>query len=127
MSSTLAKINALADSYIKADKLATAAANKLKELEKSRDALEEELRQRLVEDKVESHRTKGYNFTPGERDILETKDWDQYWAWARKDKLGVYVQRRPAVKAVYEQLDAGKEVPGVLRGKLKILHVTKAK
>jgi len=41
-------------------------------------------------------------------------DWAKYWAWARKDKLGVYVQKRIAIEAVREWSDENKQpVPGV--------------
>lgn len=40
--------------------------------------------------------------------------WPEFWAWARKDKLGVYLQRRVAVTAVGEAISAGQRVPGVV-------------
>jgi len=122
----LASVEALAKTHRKADLKVEKLAKDLAAAKKARDQLEETIRLGLVDANVASIRVAGYNFTPGERAILETKDWDAYWAWARKDRLGVYVQRRPAVTAVYEQLDAGKKVPGVLRGKLPTLYISKA-
>lgn len=58
---------------------------------------------------------------------LTTPDaWPEFWAWARKDPLGSYVQRRVAVEAVREQLDAGKKVPGVELEEFDDLSLTKA-
>jgi hypothetical protein len=82
--------------------------------------------EKIREDKLDGIRYKGINFTPGYRESLRAGDWDAYWAWARKDKLGVYVQRRPAVTAVREQLDAGKTVPGIEIEKISVLYVSKA-
>jgi hypothetical protein len=99
---------------------------KADEAKKALAALEAQLLDELSAAKVDSVRVRGFNFTPGWREIIETYDWDAYWEWARKDPLGVYVERRPAKRAVYEQLDAGVEVPGVRPGKVPVLHVTKA-
>ena len=110
-----------------------AKKNKLSVAEKKAAAIKAELQDTedalltaLKAGKLQSVRVGNYNFTPGERSILETHDWDAYWAWARKDRLGVYVERRPAKKAVQEQLEAGVKVPGVRPGKLPVLHISKA-
>lgn len=123
---TTEKTNALAAGYLKLDKAVAAAEKKAKDLKKQRDDVERELIEKIREDKLDGIRYKGINFTPGYRESLRAADWDAYWAWARKDKLGVYVQRRPAVTAVREQLDAGKTVPGIEIEKISVLYVSKA-
>jgi len=45
---------------------------------------------------------------------LIVTDWSKFWAWARQDPLGVYVQRRAAVEATQEWMEQmRKPVPGV--------------
>ena len=106
----------------KATKLDDAATAAKKDLA-AHDAL---LRAELVGAKLDSIRAAGFNFTPSERTVYNTLDWDAYWAWARKDKLGVYVQKRPSTTAIAEQLAAGKEVPGIELVTLPSLSVTRA-
>lgn len=38
----------------------------------------------------------------------------KFWEFARKDKLGVYVQHRISASAVAEAIGAGKRIPGVV-------------
>lgn len=48
------------------------------------------------------------------RRTLVLSDWQKFWAWARKDPLGVYVHKRIAVEAAKEWMDEVKKpVPGV--------------
>lgn len=124
---TSPKLQELASASLKAQLKFKAAEQKAAQLKRDFDALQEQLIEQLREEKIESVRVKGFNFTVGKRDILETTDWDAFWAWARKDRLGVYVQKRPAVKAIREQLDDGAAVPGVKPGTQPVLHITKAK
>lgn len=46
--------------------------------------------------------------------FAEGVGWLQFWAFARKDKVGALVQKRIAVTAVDEYLKAGKQVPGIV-------------
>lgn len=120
-------INQLAAVVLKARTKAATAKKKADDADREFRELQEQLREAITGNKLQSVRVKGFNFTPGERDILETYDWDAYWEWARKDKLGVYVERRPAKKAVTEQLAAGNKVPGVRPGTVPVLHISTAK
>jgi hypothetical protein len=115
-----------AAALLKARTKYAAAQKKADDAKKALAALEAQLLDELAAAKVDSVRVRGFNFTPGWREILETYDWDAYWEWARRDKLGVYVERRPAKRAVYEQLEAGATVPGVRPGKVPVLYVTRA-
>jgi hypothetical protein len=115
-----------AAALLKARTKYAAAQKKADEAKKALAALEAQMLDELAAAHITSVRVRGFNFTPGWREIIETYDWDAYRSWARKDPLGVYVERRPAKKAVYEQLDAGTEVPGVRPGKVPVLYVTRA-
>ena len=45
--------------------------------------------------------------------LAEGDGWAKFWEFARKDKLGVFVQKRIATNAIGEYVGAGKQVPGV--------------
>jgi hypothetical protein len=57
---------------------------------------------------------------------VPTGSWPEFWAWARKDKTGVYVQKRLSAEAIGEQLAAGKRVPGVVAEQVADLSVSKS-
>lgn len=53
--------------------------------------------------------------------------WPKFWAWARRDAGGNYVEKRAASTAVLEYLDVSKKgVPGVETGSVLDLSLTKA-
>lgn len=114
----------LARAAIKAKRAERAARAKADVLKKAATAAEEALLAHLLETKVETVKVGGVQWTVGDKEICETYDWDKYWAWARKDTLGVYVQRRPAVTALKELFADGKTVPGVRGGQVKALYVS---
>lgn len=120
------KLTELAKLTLKARARADIAQKKADALDAERKEAEEALRSALVDAKQESIRVAGYNFTPGVRETTKTTDWDAFWAWARKDTLGVYVQKRPAVKAIQEQWEVGNTIPGVVPEKIPTLHISKA-
>ena len=91
------------------------------ELERSVDALKAE--EKLYKEHIIGLLTK-QKLEGGKGDVataaimwkrtLVVSDWKKFWEWARKDKLGVYVQKRVAVEATKEWMDdAQKSVPGV--------------
>jgi hypothetical protein len=48
------------------------------------------------------------------KNVFKIADWPDFWNWARKDKLGVYVHKRVASEAVGEYMDTTHSgVPGV--------------
>ena len=53
------------------------------------------------------------------------QSWLDFWQWARKDKLGIYVQRRPGVESIREQIESGVQVPGVELMTVVSLSLTK--
>lgn len=61
------------------------------------------------------------------RRTMVVTDWPTFWAWARKDKTGVYVQKRIAVEATREVYESGKQIPGAQPEDLVDLSLTKAK
>lgn len=52
--------------------------------------------------------------------------WLDFWNWARKDKLGVYIQKRIGEAAIGEQWAVGKEVPGIYAEEIEDLSITKS-
>lgn len=77
---------------------------------------------------LESARGKVATATITKRRRLSVKDWSAFWAWARKDPGGNYVQKRVASEATNEWLaeHKGKAVPGVEQFDEWELSLTKA-
>lgn len=57
--------------------------------------------------------------------FAEGVGWLQFWAFARKDKVGALLQKRIAVTAVDEYLKAGKQVPGIVPEDVMDLSLTR--
>jgi hypothetical protein len=64
--------------------------------------------------------------TTKKKPVIAKGKWEEFWTWARKDKNGTYVQKRIGEAAVMEQLDAGREVPGVYVEEIEDLSITKS-
>lgn len=114
------------------DALYSARALRL-EQEKTIEAMkaqERELKQlimaQLAADKIDGAKGKIATAAIMHKRVPVVLDWPTFWAFARKDKLGVYVQKRIAVEATRELFDAGKEVPGAALEEVIDLSLTKA-
>ena len=96
----------------------------------SMKAQERELKQlimaQLAADKIDGAKGKIATAAIMHKRVPVVLDWPTFWAFARKDKLGVYVQKRIAVEATRELFDAGKEVPGAALEEVIDLSLTKA-
>ena len=114
------------------DALYSARALRL-EQEKTIEAMkaqERELKQlimtQLAADKIDGAKGKLATAAIMRKRVPVVLDWPTFWAFARKDKLGVYVQKRIAVESTRELFDAGKEVPGAVLEDVFDLSLTKA-
>lgn len=114
------------------DALYSARALRL-EQEKTIEAMkaqERELKQlimtQLAADKIDGAKGKIATAAIMRKRVPVVLDWPTFWAFARKDKLGVYVQKRIAVESTRELFDAGKEVPGAALEEVIDLSLTKA-
>lgn len=114
------------------DALYSARALRL-EQEKTIEAMkaqERELKQlimtQLAADKIDGAKGKIATAAIMHKRVPVVFDWPTFWAFARKDKLGVYVQKRIAAEATRELFDAGKDVPGATMEDVYDLSLTKA-
>lgn len=93
-------------------------------------AQERELKQQIMAqlsaDKIDGAKGKIATAAIMHKRVPVVLDWPTFWAFARKDKLGVYVQKRIAAEATRELFDAGKEVPGAVLEDVFDLSLTKA-
>lgn len=114
------------------DALYSARALRLKHEKtiESMKAQERELKQlimaQLAADKIDGAKGKIATAAITRKPVPVIMDWPTFWAFARKDKLGVYVQKRIAVESTRELFDAGKEVPGAALEEVIDLSLTKA-
>lgn len=83
-------------------------------LKSQRDALEEQILDRMDNDKVDQLRGSKATASLSEQKVANVEDWDKVWNWIFRHKASHMVQRRIADAAFREFIDSNpKGIPGI--------------
>jgi hypothetical protein len=80
----------------------------------------------LREDKLQSIRQRGYNFTAASRDTIKVADRDDFYGYATKKANWDLLTKHVVAEAVRERIRNGIKIPGILREQVPYLSVSKA-
>lgn len=124
---TITELQAAAAALWKAQQVVKKAEAKLKPLKDAANALEDELRDAMLEAKLESVATKNATISVKRTMFVELFDDKAFFEYVGKKKAWDLVQKRPVIAACRVRWEDGVEIPGTRPGERVDLSVTTRK